>query len=119
MINYRSIFNPSYNYIGIILIVIIILLIILNNKNICISLKQIGKISILSGSITCLLSISINFIIDFMISNKYKIFVQIISDNVIKNALIASLSVTSLGTFLLLSSLMFQEKTKKYQKNFL
>ena len=50
MINYRNIFNGSYNYILLSIIIILIVLIIILNKDIKNSINLIGK-SILSAGI--------------------------------------------------------------------
>ena len=97
MINYRNIFNPSYNYIGIILISIIALLIIIVKKDILASIYQISKSAFIAGIITLIITIILNFLIDIVITSNYKIFIQIISENVISNLYFYSILVIIVG----------------------
>lgn len=85
MINFRSIFNPSYNYIGLVFIVIIALLIIIIQKDTLQSLLQITKISLIAGIITLLLTVIINFSLELLVPNTYQIFLRVITKNVISS----------------------------------
>lgn len=85
MINYRNIFNTSYNYIGLILIFILALLIIIIERDTVSSVYRISKYALISGIITLVLALLSNFIIEFLVFNSYKVFIEIISTNLIKN----------------------------------
>ena len=85
MINYRNIFNPTYSYIGIMVIIAIAILILISEKNILLSIYQISRTSLISGTISLIIGILINFLIQFIITNPYKIFITIITRNLIKN----------------------------------
>lgn len=100
MINYRNIFNPSYNYIGIIFIIIITLLIIIVQKDKIASIYKISKSALVAGFITLIIAIIINILIDIVITNSYKIFIQIISENVISNLYFYSILVIIIGGFI-------------------
>lgn len=114
MINFRNIFNPTYNYIGLLIIIIIIILIIINNKNLRISFKQIGTISLYSSLFTLIVSILIKFILNNLIPYQYKLFVQVISENVFKYSIILSTIGIILGIILtIISKTLFNNK-KKY-----
>lgn len=111
MINFRQIFNPSYNYIGMFIIAILILWILVNNKNLYESLKQIGTISLISGIITLFLAIIINFIINQLLPHQYKIFIQVISQNVFKSATTSSLITIGVGMLLLLITKIWKKQS--------
>ena len=113
MINYRNIFNPSYNYIGLLLIGIIIYLLFITIKDLKKSLNQIGKTSIVSGTISLVIILLINFIINQILPYQYKIFIQVISKNVYKTALIYSIVVIILGIFLLTIEKILKSENKK------
>lgn len=85
MINYRQIFNPDYNYIGIILIAIIALIIILVQKHTISSIYQIVESSLIAGTITLIATFLLNFIMSFLIISNYKIFIEVITKNVISS----------------------------------
>lgn len=85
MINYRNIFNSSYNYIGLILIFILALLIIIIERDTVLSVSRISKYTFTSGIIILVLALLSNFIIEFLVFNSYKVFIEIISTNLIKN----------------------------------
>lgn len=85
MINYRNIFNSSYGYIGLILIFILSLLIIIIEKDTVSSVCRISKYTFISGVIILSLTLLSNFIMEFLIFNSYKVFIEIISKNLIKN----------------------------------
>lgn len=85
MINYRNIFNPTYNYIGIIIIIILVLIIIGLQKDVFASIKHISKTVLISGLIILIFTLLLNFIMEFLIIGGYKIFIQIITDNIISN----------------------------------
>ena len=76
MINFRNIFNPSYNYIGLIIIALIALIIIIINKDIKNSIYQICTCFLIAGIILLVINLILNFITGFLIINSYKIFIQ-------------------------------------------
>ncbi|MCI6265333.1 MAG: hypothetical protein MR598_00615 [Erysipelotrichaceae bacterium] len=100
MINFRNIFNPSYNYIGLLIILILIVLIIWLNHDIKDSLKKIGKTAIISGLITLIIGFLLNLIINNLVPYQYKIFIQVISQNVFNNLILASIVTIILGIIL-------------------
>ena len=102
MINYRNIFNPSYNYIGLILIFALIGLIFLNNRNIKKSFQQIGIITTCSGLITLIIAFLLNFLVDLALPQQYQIFIEVISANISKNCLHTSLIAILIGGALLI-----------------
>lgn len=104
MINFRKYFNPSYNYIGLLIIALLILLIIFINQDIKNSIKKIGTVSLVSGLITLLGGFFVNFLLDILISYKYKIFIQVISKNVFNHLLLASLIAIILGIIAIIFS---------------
>lgn len=85
MINYRNIFNTSYNYIGLILIFVLALIIIVIEKDTVSSVCRISKYAFISGIITLVLALFSNFIIEFLVFNRYKVFIEIITKNLINN----------------------------------
>lgn len=85
MINYRNLFNPSYNYIGLIIIIIISLLIIIIQKDTIKSIQQISKTCLIASLTILIITILLNLLMNGLIPNSYKVFIEIISKNVIKN----------------------------------
>ena len=85
MINYRNIFNSSYNYIGQMIIIILSLLIIIIEKDTVSSIYRISKYTFISGIVILSLALLSNFIMEFLIFNSYKVFIEIISKNLIEN----------------------------------
>ena len=111
MINYRTIFNPSYNFIGLLLIIVIIILIIWNNHNLKVSFYQIGSISLFSSLFTLIISFLIKFILNEMIPYQYKLFIQVISENVFKYSIILSIMGIVLGLlFITISKFFFSNQ---------
>ena len=98
MINFRYIFNPSYSILGVILILIIIVLIFTINKNNNDSLRIIGKTILISGIISLIIDGLIYLITNNIIPSKYKIFVEVISNNLFKNIIYMSIISITLGT---------------------
>lgn len=112
MINYRNIFNPSYNYIGLIIIAIIALLIIIIKKDIQASLYQISKSCLIAGIVILVLNLILNFIMEFLIISNYKILIEIITKNIIRNLYfysIAIIIISSLINIMLKSSIKIEE----------
>lgn len=102
MINYRSIFNPSYNYIGLIVITIIILIIIFLQKDLLTSIYKISKLCLISSLITLAIGLLLNFIIEFFIISSYKIFIEIITKNVISSLYLYSLIIIITSVILII-----------------
>lgn len=110
MINYRSIFNPDYNYIGIILILIIIALIFLNNSNFRQSLHQIGFIITISGFVTLIIAFLLDFVVDIVLPARYQLFVEVISNNIYENFWKTSIMTIFLGGFILIINKIFHSR---------
>lgn len=117
MTNFRTIFNPSYSFIGILTIIIITILIIFNNKDLKKSFHQIGKISLITSIIIFIISNIIKFTLNIMIPYQYKIFIQVISKNIFWYIMIFSLIGIILGLIFYISSKFFYEKDSKFSKN--
>lgn len=113
MINYRNIFNPDYNYIGLILIIFLIILIFWNNRNIKQSFQQIGTIITISGFTTLIIAIFLNVIVDLVLPQQFQLFVKVISNNVSQNCWRTSLiAIFSGGTLLIINKLFFKNLKK-------
>lgn len=91
MINFRDVFNPSYTFVGFILIAILIVLILLLNNNLKYSLSIIGKTSIIAGTITLVVALLAKLGLNTLLPYHYKIFVEVISDNVFTSCIIGSI----------------------------
>lgn len=113
MINFRQIFNPDYNFIGLILIVVLILLILGFNKDLKYGIKVIGKTSLIAGLITLFIAFLLNFSIQNFIPYNYQIFIQVISNNLYQNYLYASVLTILLGGICLIASKINLDKNKK------
>lgn len=114
MINFRSIFNPSYNYLGIVTIIIIILLIIWTNQNFKKSLQQIGSTSLTASLIILIFSLLIKFILNNLIPYQYKLFLEVISENLFQSILMLSVIGIIIGILLVaISKYFFNNETKK------
>lgn len=109
MINFRELFNPSYNIIGIIIIVILLIVLFLLEDGLGEFLLNVGIIGIVTGIIGITLAGIIYLILKFLPSS-YKIFVTIISDNVIKGIISCSIIVLIVGIILYLVSIFFDRK---------
>ena len=110
MINFREIFNPSYNFIGLLFIALFIMIILLLNKNILYCLKIIGKTFLISGIITLILDILLYLGLDMVLISYYKIIIQIITNNVLKNCLYYSLTSIIIGIILISSTNIIKKK---------
>ena len=95
--NYRTIFNPNYNFIGIILIALFITILLLLNKNIKYTIYIISKTFISSGILSIIFGFFINFFLNSSLPSLYKIFIQIITKIFISNLIYSSLFVIVLG----------------------
>lgn len=85
MINFRTIFNPNNTYIGFIIILAISLIIIIIRKDIKESIYQISKTSIISSIITLIFAFITSIIIDLFMINSYKVFIEIITKNILNS----------------------------------
>lgn len=113
MINFRTIFNPTYSYLGLILIILLIIAIILMNNNLKSSFKIIGNTFLISGTITLLVALMINTSINILITSPYKIFIQVISNNLWKNLIYGTiLSILSGVILIIISHKIKLEKIK-------
>ena len=113
MINYRQIFNPQYNYIGIIIILILILIIYFIQKNIFTTIKQINKIFLISSTLILIITLILNLIIDKLLIANYKIFIEIITKNIINNLYFYSITPIIISIFITLIIKIFTN----YYKN--
>lgn len=113
MINYRQIFNPQYNYIGIIIILILILIIYFIQKNIFTTIKQISKIFLISSTLILIITLILNLIIDKLLIANYKIFIEIITKNIINNLYFYSITTIIISIFIMLIIKIFTN----YYKN--
>ena len=100
MINYRQIFNPSYNYIGLIVIVLLVLTIIIIKKDILESIQEIAESCLIAGIVILIMNLILNFMIDFFVFNSYKVFIEIITNNVIKNLYFYSITIIIISSII-------------------
>lgn len=107
MINYRQIFNPQYNYIGIIIILILILIIYFIQKNIFTTIKQISKIFLISSTLILIITLILNLIIDKLLIANYKIFIEIITKNIINSLYFYSITTIIISIFITLITKIF------------
>ena len=107
MINYRQIFNTQYNYIGIIIILILILIIYFIQKNIFTTIKQISKIFLISSTLILIITLILNLIIDKLLIANYKIFIEIITKNIINNLYFYSITTIIISIFITLITKIF------------
>ena len=85
MINFRTIFNPNNTYIGFIIILAISLIIIIIRKDIKESIYQISKTCIISSIITLIFAFITSIIIDVFMINSYKVFIEVITKNILSS----------------------------------
>ena len=100
MINYRNIFNLNYSYIGLIVIGVLVVLIFILNKNFIRSIYQISNHLFIGGLVTIITSVLINFCIDFFIISNFKILIEIITKNLIRDLYIYSISLIVVSFFI-------------------
>jgi hypothetical protein len=98
MINYRNIFNPTNNYIGLIIIALLTITIILIKKELVSSIYQISKNFLIAGIILLIINILINLAMNFLIFGSYKVFIQIITNNITKNLYFYSIAIIIIST---------------------
>lgn len=113
MINYREIFNTSYNFIGVVLIIFIILLIVGLNRNLQKSFHQIGLIGLIASTITLVLSFLIKLIINQLIPYQYKLFIEVISENFFQYNIILSVVGIVISLLLLAVAKFFFTKSNQ------
>ena len=90
MINFREIFNSNNNVIGLGIIIFLVIILVFLEKNMRDFFRDFGMIGIRTGLIVFVLSIIIYFILKFLPSY-YRIFVEVISNNVIKSMIALSM----------------------------
>lgn len=112
MINFREIFNPSYNIVGLVIIILLIVVLFLLERNMKDFFKNVGMIGIRTGIVSLVLGLVVSFVLNFL-PHSYKIFVEVISDNVIKGILSSSVVVLIIGIFLYLISIFLCKKLKE------
>ena len=100
MINYRNIFNPNYNYIGIIIIILLLIAIFILQKNTISSLIRISNMSLISGIIILIIAITINMLIKILVLGSYKIFIEVITNTIIKNLYFYSITIIIISIIL-------------------
>ena len=107
MINYRHLFNPTYNYVGIIMIIVLIIFIFINNRDINQSVQKIGIIITFSGLITLTLALLLNFFIDIILPQNYQLFIEVVSKNISKNCQTSSIVTILIGGTILIFNKIF------------
>lgn len=100
MINIREIFNPSYNFIGLLFIVLLIVIILMTNKNIKYASKLIGNTFLISGIITLFLDFILSLFLKLTLSSYYKVIIEVISNHLLKECLYYSIFSIGLGIIL-------------------
>ena len=113
MTNYRQIFNTPYSIFGLFIIISLSLLIFIINKDIKKSCYNIGTHLILSGVITIILSLIINFGISIIIPNNYQILINVISKNLFKNLIFYSVICITTGIILIIIFYLIPKKIYK------
>lgn len=107
MINFREIFNPNYNFIGLLFMALLMMIILLLNRNIFYCLKVIGKTFLISGMITLFLDFILYLGLNMVLISYYKIIIQVISNQVLKNCLYYSIISIMIGiVFIVFSKIM-------------
>lgn len=100
MINFREIFNSSYSFIGILLISLLIMIILLINRNIKYSVKVIGNTFLVSGIITLGLDFLLSLFLKMVLTSYYKVIIEVITNNVLKECFYYSIASIGLGLVL-------------------
>lgn len=113
MINFRNIFNPDYNILGLLLIFLLIFLIFLNEKNLLYALKKISISILYAGIITLILTLILKLAINLLIPYQYKIFLAVITDNFLKNLITSTLIFIAIGIILYAFSKIYSPKSLK------
>lgn len=110
MINFREIFNPNYNFIGLLFMALLMMIILLLNRNIFYCLKVIGKTFLISGMITLFLDFILYLGLNMVLISYYKIIIQVISNQVLKNCLYYSIISIMIGIVLIVFSKIMKKK---------
>ena len=110
MINFREIFNPNYNFIGLLFMALLMMIILLLNRNIFYCLKVIGKTFLISGMITLFLDFILYLGLNMVLISYYKIIIQIILNQVLKNCLYYSIISIMIGIVLIVFSKIMKKR---------
>lgn len=110
MINFREIFNPNYNFIGLLFMALFMMIILLLNRNIFYCLKVIGKTFLISGIITLFLDFILYLGLNMVLVSYYKIIIQVISNHVLKNCLYYSIISIMIGIVLIVFSKIMKKR---------
>ncbi len=110
MINFREIFNPNYNFIGLLFMALLMMIILLLNRNIFYCLKVIGKTFLISGMITLFLDFILYLGLNMVLISYYKIIIQVISNQVLKNCLYYSIISIMIGIVLIVFSKIMKKR---------
>lgn len=110
MINFREIFNPNYNFIGLLFMALLMMIILLLNRNIFYGLKVIGKTFLISGMITLFLDFILYLGLNMVLISYYKIIIQVISNQVLKNCLYYSIISIMIGIVLIVFSKIMKKR---------
>lgn len=110
MINFREIFNPNYNFIGLLFMALLMMIILLLNRNIFYCLKVIGKTFLISGMITLFLDFILYLGLNMLLISYYKIIIQVISNQVLKNCLYYSIISIMIGIVLIVFSKIMKKR---------
>lgn len=111
MINFREILNPSYNFVGLLLISLLLMVILLVNKNIKYAGKLIGNTFVVSGIITLGIDLLLSFVLKLILTSYYKVIIEVITTNLLKECFYYSLISIILG--ILLKSILKFTSPKK------
>ena len=110
MINFREIFNPNYNFIGLLFMSLLMMIILLLNRNIFYCLKVIGNTFLISGMITLFLDFILYLGLNMVLISYYKIIIQVISNQVLKNCLYYSIISIMIGIVLIVFSKIMKKR---------
>ena len=110
MINFREIFNPNYNFIGLLFVALLMMIILLLNRNIFYCLKVTGKTFLISGMITLFLDFILYLGLNMVLISYYKIIIQVISNQVLKNCLYYSIISIMIGIVLIVFSKIMKKR---------
>lgn len=110
MINFREIFNPNYNFIGLLFVALFMMIILLLNRNIFYCLKVIGKTFLISGMITLFLDFILYLGLNMVLISYYKIIIQVISNQFLKNCLYYSIISIMIGIVLIVFSKIMKKR---------
>ena len=80
----------------------LILIIYYIQKNIFTTIKQISKIFLISSTLILIITLILNLIIDKLLITNYKIFIEIITKNIINNLYFYSITTIIISIFITL-----------------